>query len=185
MPLPQPILHYLAVAKTVMPLWWWLAAGLAFVLVILIVIWLFKLERSHRRLMLGPDATHLGHSLLTLNEEVKDLTAFRSELELYLSEAEERIRGSIRGVSTVRFNPFKGTGSGGNQSFATAFISEEGNGLVISSLHARDHVSVYAKPLRGGRSDFELTDEEQRAVKEAKANLKLRSPNIVRKPDEA
>jgi hypothetical protein len=85
----------------------------------------------------------------------------------------------------VRFNPFKGTGSGGNQSFATAFISEEGDGLVISSLHSREHVSIYAKPLRDGRSDFELTEEEKKAVKEAKANLKLRSPNIIRKPDEA
>ena len=175
---------YLVEARLLMPLSWWLSVLFVFVLILLMVVWLFKLERSHRRLLRGPDATHIGHSLEHLTGEVDELTAFRSELELYLSEAEKRLRGSIRGVGTVRFNPFHGQGSGGNQSFATAFISEDGNGVVVSSLYARDHVSMYAKPLKGGKSNFELTDEERQAVAAAKENLKPTLSKIYKEADE-
>src|SRR6185369_3846142 len=72
---------------------------------------------------------------------------------------ELRLKKSIRGVETIRFNPFKD--SGGNHSFATALISEEGDGVVISSLYARDRVNIFAKPIKKHVSDFELTGEEQ------------------------
>ncbi|NIT70429.1 DUF4446 family protein, partial [candidate division KSB1 bacterium] len=59
------------------------------------------------------------------------------------------------GVGTVRFNPFKGTGGG--QSFAAAFLSEHGNGVVISTLYSRERVSVFAKPIQSFASEYELT----------------------------
>ena len=57
-------------------------------------------------------------------------------------------------VGLVRFNPFEDTG--GNQSFALALLDAEGNGWVLSSLHARTGTRVYAKPITrrsiGGRA---------------------------------
>ena len=78
----------------------------------------------------------------------------------------------MRGVGTVRFNPFKGTGDGGHQSFATAFLDETGNGIVLSTLYIRDRVGIYAKPLKKGRSEYELTGEERKAIEEARKQLR-------------
>jgi hypothetical protein len=72
----------------------------------------------------------------------------------------------------VRFNPFKGTGSGGNQSFATTFLNEENNGVVISSLYSREHTSVFSKPIKNGVSEYELSDEEKESFAEAKKVVK-------------
>jgi hypothetical protein len=38
---------------------------------------------------------------------------------------------------------------------------------VLSSIHHREQARVYAKPLVGGRSEFELSPEEEEAVETA------------------
>ena len=70
-------------------------------------------------------------------------------------------------VGLVRYNPFEETG--GNQSFALALLDAEGNGWVLSSLHARQGTRVYAKSIRAGRSDAALSEEESAAIRQASA----------------
>ena len=132
----------------------------------------FYLFFKMRRFLVGFDSKNVDDSLRFVSSSLKDLQEFRAELEKYLSEVEKRLRKSVQSVHTVRFNPFKGTGAGGNQSFATAFLSEEGDGVVISSLYSRDHVSVFSKPVKKHSSEFELSNEELEAVERAKGNLK-------------
>jgi hypothetical protein len=68
-------------------------------------------------------------------------------------------------VGLVRFNPFEDTG--GNQSFALALLDAEGDGLVLSSLHARTGTRIYAKTLTGGRAEGALSNEESEALQRA------------------
>ena len=46
-------------------------------------------------------------------------------------------------------------------------MDEKGDGVVISSLYSRDKVSVYAKPLVEGKSEYELSEEEKDVVSKA------------------
>ena len=71
-----------------------------------------------------------------LGREVERLTARTGALETAGLRAFQR-------VGLVRYNPFEETG--GNQSFALALLDAEGNGWVLSSLHARSGTRVYAK----------------------------------------
>ncbi|MES3031164.1 MAG: DUF4446 family protein [Patescibacteria group bacterium] len=100
----------------------------------------------------------------TLSTSVENLEAFRDELKEYLATVEKRLKKSVQAVHTVRFNPFKGTGSGSNQSFATVFLNEEGHGVVISSLYSREHVSIFSKPIKSAGSEYELSGEEKEAI---------------------
>ena len=63
-----------------------------------------------------------------LGRDVERLTARTGALETAGLRAFQR-------VGLVRYNPFEETG--GNQSFALALLDAEGNGWVLSSLHAR------------------------------------------------
>ena len=135
------------------------------------------LVRAHMRisrLMLGRSGASLEESLVTLARRTKDLETFEAEAKQYLKSAESRLATSIRGVATVRFNPFHGDGSGGNQSFSTAFLSERGDGFVISTLYSRDRVSVFGKPVAKGISPFELTGEEKEVIRLAQENAARR-----------
>jgi len=99
-------------------------------------------------------------SVESLSERVDALNKLHHELE-HLSQR------TIQKVAVIRYNPFADTG--GDQSFAIALLDSLGNGVVVSSLHSRTDTRVFAKPVTSGRSKFQLSDEEQDAIKKALA----------------
>ena len=98
--------------------------------------------------------------VFTVAREVDDLSARSAMLEA-------QGRRAVQRVGLVRFNPFEETG--GNQSFALALTDANGDGIVISSLHARAGTRLYAKAVVGGRSDAALSAEEAEALRIALA----------------
>ncbi len=141
----------------------------AILIALIAVVHTIILRRRVKKLSVGKGGT-LEATLETLLRESKENKEFRAELERYLKLAEARLRQSVQGVGVVRFNPFA-EGQGGNQSFAAAFLDERGEGVVFSTLYARDRVGVYAKPVSAGSSSFELTDEEKEAIAKAQENI--------------
>jgi hypothetical protein len=142
------------------------------VLILSLFGWVMSLQSKVKKLLIGSGAKNLGDSLTNISGELKDFGTFRTELENYLQTVEKRLRKSIQGVHTLRYNPFQGTGEGGNQSFVTAFVNEDGDGVVLSSLYSRDRVSIYSKSIKAFKSEFELTQEEQEAIEKAKVEVK-------------
>ena len=137
-------------------------------ILIFLVIWIMQLEKKIKNFTRGKNGKSLEDSMIMLKSGQDDLISFRKDMEQYLTEVERRLRRSTQSIETIRFNPFKGTGSGGNQSFATAFLDENGDGLVMSSLYARDRVSVFSKPIKKFTSEFELSEEEKKVIENAK-----------------
>lgn len=123
------------------------------------------------RLLISKDGTNIENSIHALTALTARHEQFKKDAEGILADMEGRLRRTIRGLATVRFNPFKGGGVGGNQSFATAFVNEHGDGLIISTLYARDHVSVFGKTVEQFGSSQPLSDEETEALREAKSSL--------------
>lgn len=96
--------------------------------------------------------------VFTISRELDDVAARTAILEGAQRKAFQR-------VGLVRYNPFEDTG--GNQSFALALLDASGDGWVLSSLHARQGTRVYAKEVRGGRSEAGLSSEETAAIAQA------------------
>lgn len=145
--------------------------ALAFIIAAIIVILLgmiIRLEWRVNRIMRGKKAADLEELIVALNRETDRIRDKVIEIIGVLQDFDTRLKKSIRRVETVRFNPFRH--EGGNQSFATALLDDTGDGVVISSLYARDKVSVYAKPIRHLASEFELTREEREAINRAAKN---------------
>lgn len=140
-------------------------------LILLSLVLIIHFEIRLRKLLRGTRAQNLEDSIALVERDIQALKKFRGEATGYLEKVEKRLGQSIQGVATVRFNPFKGNGEGGSQSFASSFITEKGDGLILSSLHTRDRVSVFAKPIKNYVSEFELTGEEKEAIAKAKEKL--------------
>ncbi len=148
----------------------YLTYGLVAIVVILVG-WIIRLEVKIKKLLIGKDAKSLEDSIVNTKENLEKLNLFQRESSLYFKNIEKRLHRSLQAIETIRFNPFKGTGEGGNQSFSTAFVSEDGDGVVLSSLYSRDRVSVFSKPLKKFESNFELTEEEKEVIGTSKTNL--------------
>jgi len=129
-------------------------------------LWVLIIEIRLKRIFAGIKAKNLEEALVIAGKKLQALEETESKIEKHLGVIDERLNKSIRNVETLRFNPF--VEAGGNQSFAIAFLNDEGNGVILSSLYARDRMSVFAKPISGGKSTFELTEEEKAVLNKTK-----------------
>jgi len=127
---------------------------------------IFRLNSRLKKMLLGKDSQNLEDTINILSKGMENLDTRAGEIEDYIIKMDARLKQAIQKVQTVRFNPFKDQGS--NQSFATTFLDEQGNGVLISSLYSRDKVSVYAKPIIGYQSEYELSEEEREAIDKAR-----------------
>lgn len=98
----------------------------------------------------------------------KEISGLKEELNKF----REEMVWHVQRVGLVRFNPFNETG--GDQSFSVCLLDEKGDGVVLSCLHARDRTRMYAKPIKKGKGQYELSKEEMKAISEA---LKTRKKN--------
>ena len=93
-----------------------------------------------------------------LDKEVKDLSRD-------LDNFKEKARANLQKVGMVRFNPFAEVG--GDQSFSISVLDDNKNGIVLSGIYGRDYNRVFAKPVMGGGSKYQLSSEEKEAILKA------------------
>lgn len=77
------------------------------------------------------------------------------------------IEGAIRRVGLVRYDAFEDVG--GRLSFSCALLDDHGAGVIVTSINGRQDTRVYAKPVTEGRSPYNLSVEEEEAIKQALA----------------
>lgn len=87
------------------------------------------------------------------------------EVNKRLSALEKDGKIHVQKLGLVRFNPFKEIG--GDQSFSLAILNGEDSGIIITGLHTRDRTRVYMKEVSGGKSGYDLSDEEKKALSAA------------------
>jgi hypothetical protein len=80
---------------------------------------------------------------------------------------EVMIQGSVRRVAVVRYDAFEDVG--GRLSFSCALLDDHGTGAVLTSINGRQETRVYAKPVAEGRSSYNLSAEEEEAIRRALA----------------
>lgn len=131
-------------------------------IVVIILFWILMLELRLKKLFGGTRARNLEEMVVIVGKKIAQIEEKEREIDRHLIEVNNRLNKSIRNVETIRFNPFMDSGS--NQSFAISLMNDEGNGVVLSSLYARDRMSIFAKPIVNGKSDFELSNEEQKVL---------------------
>jgi len=144
-------------------------------LLALVLLLLFALADARRRLALlsrrylsltkGADD---GSLIAALDRHVEDVQVLCDKVDALAGSCQvlqEEVKLSLRRVGFIRYNPFGDTG--GDQSFALALLDDEGDGVIISSIFGRSESRVYAKPVRGGKSKYTLSKEEDQAIIQA------------------
>ena len=144
------------------------------VAVVVLGAWVAWLQRSEallrrrlRRVLPQGESSGIDEILDRQLKRIDSLTERIDALNKLHRELESLSQRTIQKVAVIRYNPFSDTG--GDQSFAIALLDSLGNGVVLSSLHSRTDTRVFAKAVQSGRSKYQLSDEEQDAIKKALA----------------
>ena len=140
----------------------------------IIILWLLIIS-----IFLGRAITHYNKLCQGIKEKnfkfimenlLKDVSLAKKDidnLKLYCAKIEREGLLHIQKVGLVRFNPFKDTG--GDQSFILSLVDGNDTGVIVSGLYARSGTRWYAKRVIKGKStEHELSEEEKKALKEAK-----------------
>ncbi|OEF99691.1 hypothetical protein BHF71_07945 [Vulcanibacillus modesticaldus] len=86
------------------------------------------------------------------------------QIDLILNKVKE-LKGN---VAIIRYNAF---GEQGNDlSYSIAFLDENKDGIVISSIYNRGESNTYAKPIKNGSSTYKLSKEELDVIEKAMKN---------------
>ena len=129
---------------------------------LLLSIFLFRFLALFNKLTKGVEVTDLKKVLEKIlargEENTNDIKALVKRFDL----SEENSKFHIQKVGLVRFNPFKELG--GDHSFSLAILDAHDSGIIITGLHTRDRTRVYMKDIKKGKSSFELSAEESKAL---------------------
>jgi hypothetical protein len=130
---------------------------------------LLRLSRLHRAYELLQVAEGRETIVDVMGRTMGEFGELRDEvlrLESLLASTRRDLSMALRHVSVVRYDAF--SDMGGRFSFSAALLDDAGDGLVITSIHARSETRTYLKGLSAGDSDITLSPEEQQAVRLAR-----------------
>jgi hypothetical protein len=158
------------------------AAAVAVVALILCVVLLVQLRRVRvaQRAVLGPygqqDLVAHGAELRQAFDVLRDwVEEMAARLEGRLGTAEDRLDATIAYRGLVRYDAYNEMS--GRQSTSIALLDASRSGIILSSIHHRDQARLYAKQVRDGRGELELSPEEEEAVRLALAGDVQEAPH--------
>lgn len=128
----------------------------------IVSVWLYRFLKKLTKGAKEKDLVKILEKILSGQESgAKEL----EEIQRQIEEMRAQSAFHIQKVGLVRFNPFSEVG--GDHSFSLALLDANNTGIVATSIHTRDRTRVYAKVIRKGKSEVELSAEEKKALAEA------------------
>ncbi len=124
---------------------------------------LSRLHRAYELLQVAEGRETIVDVMGRAMDEFSDLRDEVARLEGGLAATRRDLAMALRHVSVVRYDAFGDMG--GRYSFSAALLDDGGDGLIITSIHARSETRTYLKGLHHGDSDIQLSPEEQQAVR--------------------
>ena len=134
---------------------------------IMINLWLdlSYMKRRYNKMMVGVDGGNLEKLINNHVDEVNMVVKEQKELRQELERIDAILAKAITRIAVVRFDAFSDMAN--DLSYCVAMLDSNGNGIVISGIFGREDSRTYVKPIVDGVSSYKLTQEEEKALREA------------------
>ena len=146
------------------------------IIIIALVLWMggltfvfYKLLNHYRKLVGKVDGGDLLKVIDALLKQEEKNSLEVANVKVAIERIDKESARPIKKIGLVRYNPFNETG--GDQSFSVCLLNGDSSGFVLTTLHTRDRTRVYTKSIVAGVSKYELSAEEEKALKEAQENI--------------
>ena len=141
---------------------------LVIVLLVLVIYQIYSVSRMKSRyqeMMRGVEGANLESMLLAHIKEMKGVAEQSRKLKEENRRLDALLQTATTRIGIVRFSAFADMGS--DLSYAVAMLDSHNNGVIFSSIFAREDSRSYVKPIEAGRSTYKLTREEAEALEKA------------------
>ena len=143
--------------------------AVAGVALIIAVVALVQLRRVRKNLLLARGRDGEASFIEAVAQHVRHTQELQSDVEkvhTQLAIAQRDISAALRHVSVVRFDAFGDMG--GRLSFTTALLDDNGDGLLLTSIHGHTESRMYLKTVVNRKVDGRISPEEEEAIAHAK-----------------
>jgi Protein of unknown function (DUF4446) len=142
-----------------------IVAGIALVAFLLSLILVLRLRKMRRAYAVFRGEGADRDIFSAFGKLTKRLQSMEQRVDHVVSAQEEETllrKLAVQRFGLVRYDAFDDMG--GRLSFSAAFLDDNGDGVIISSINGRTETRTYAKPVRGLASDHSLSEEEREAI---------------------
>ena len=135
---------------------------------IMINLWLdlSYMKKKYKKMMAGVDGGNLERLINGHVDEVNMVVNEQKELRKEIERIDNTLANAITRIAVVRFDAFDNMAN--DLSYSIAMLDAKNNGIVISGIFGREDSRTYVKPIVDGVSSYKLTQEEEKALREAK-----------------
>lgn len=137
-------------------------ALLALVVAIVAVLRVRSLAKDVLLVRGASDAQSLVAASAAQLRAVEDLRADVADVQHALGIAQRDLNAALRHVSVVRFDAFGDMG--GRLSFSAAILDDNGDGVLLTSIHGHTESRMYMKTVTQRKADGRVSPEELEAI---------------------
>ena len=123
--------------------------------------------------MAGEDGKSLEKAILDKFAAIDTLDANVKDIYEKIDAINGQLTTAYQKIGIVKYDAFKEIG--GKLSFVLVLLTADDNGFILNSMHStKEGCYTYAKEVVHGQAFVILSEEEQQALEEAKANISLK-----------
>lgn len=146
------------------------AAGIAAILILLILnivtlAKVSKLKKKYNFFMEGKEAKSLEETIITRFRQVDDLKVNQELQGKDIEALKANILKTYQKFGLVKYDAFNEMG--GQLSFSLAMLDKKNNGFLLNTVHNREGSYTYVKEIFDGKSEINLSEEEEKALNKA------------------
>lgn len=140
-----------------------------FILVIIQFIWIItivskynKLNRRLSKFTTGRDAANLEEVIIKRFSEIRQIVKNEKQQNKNIDDINDKFLTTFCKIGLVKYDAFKEMS--GKLSFSLALLTENHDGIIITSMHSREGCYTYCKEVSNEESYYVLSEEERLAL---------------------
>ncbi len=138
---------------------------ISMIIAIVAVCKLKKVTRKYTDFMRGKDAESMEDQILKYFDRVQLVEENEKNIRHDIREIQTTLKTTYQKTALVKYDAFREMS--GALSYSLALLDQENNGVLISSMYSREGCYTYAKEVKNGVCDINLSEEEEKALKQA------------------
>lgn len=123
------------------------------------------MNEKYKMLMSGKKGADLEKIIRIRFKEMDKIKANAKRVTREHKELKKNVSHSLSRYGLVKYDAFNDVS--GKLSFVVALLDENGNGIIINSMHSRQSCYTFAKEIIDGKSYVPLSKEEEAAIEQA------------------
>lgn len=133
-----------------------------FIFLLIISIKLASLRKKYTQMMNGSKAENIEQLIIELQNGLNEQKAESITTSARVETVRQALMKTKSKVAIHRYNAFNEGGS--DLSFTIAILDDYQDGVILTGIHSREQMYLYAKPIQNALSTYTLSPEEKEAI---------------------